>query len=314
MTEPRTPAPRPLPLQPNLPRSERPVLHLPGDARLAFWVAPNIEFYELDPPANPMRASWPRPVPDILNYSRRDYGNRVGVWRCLEVFDRHDIVGSVSLNAAMCSHLPEVVGEFVRRGWELFYHGHYNTQYLFGYSPDEERSAIQTSCMLIEKFAEQRVRGFLAPALTYNETSFESAAAAGIEYVFDLFREDAPFPLDPGCGRLISIPYHVEINDFHALVQQGMSPKQYLALFKDHFRRLYEEGSVSAKVVGLPLHPYVIGTPHYIDTLDEMLGFVRSHQDVWITRATDIADWYYANYYDETVRRLHSAPEAGRHE
>ena len=27
------------------------------------------------------------PHSDVLNYAWRDYGNRVGVWRCLELFD-----------------------------------------------------------------------------------------------------------------------------------------------------------------------------------------------------------------------------------
>ena len=31
----------------------RPKIEWPNGARLAFWVAPNIEFYELDPPTNP---------------------------------------------------------------------------------------------------------------------------------------------------------------------------------------------------------------------------------------------------------------------
>ena len=37
------------------PYRNRPKIVWPGGTRLAFWVAPNIEFYELDPPANPMR-------------------------------------------------------------------------------------------------------------------------------------------------------------------------------------------------------------------------------------------------------------------
>src|SRR5213079_1338469 len=59
-----------------LPYDRRPKIAWPNGARVAFWVAPNIEFYELDPPRNPTRAAWARSVPDVLNYSCRDYGNR----------------------------------------------------------------------------------------------------------------------------------------------------------------------------------------------------------------------------------------------
>jgi allantoinase len=300
------------PPQPGIARARRPIIEWPNKARVAFWVAPNIEFYELFPPKNPVRPSWPRPAPDILNYSWRDYGNRVGVWRCLEVFDRHDIVGSVSLNAAMCVHLPDVVNEFVKRGWELFYHGMYNTRYLFGTTPEQELADIREACDLIQSFGGNKVRGFLAPALTYTESTLRLAGEAGIDYVFDLFQEDVPFPLNPAYGRMISIPYQVELNDFHHLVLGGLSPQRYLAQFKAHFDRLYQEGERSGTVVGLPLHPYVIGSPHYIGVLDEMLAYVRQHEHVWHARADEIADWYMANTYDSAVANLELPGESPR--
>src|SRR5260370_20823338 len=138
------------PPDPTRAREELPVIQWPNEARVAFWVAPNIEFYEMYPPSNSIRAPWPRPLPDILNASWRDYGNRVGVWRCLDVFDRHDIIGSVSLNSAMCAHLPEVVSAFEQRGWELFSHGIYNTRYLSGLSAEEELAVIREACDEIE--------------------------------------------------------------------------------------------------------------------------------------------------------------------
>ena len=60
------------------PWPSRPKLTWPDGAKVAFWVAPNIEFYELHPEPNATRAAWPRPEPDVLSYSLRDYGNRAG--------------------------------------------------------------------------------------------------------------------------------------------------------------------------------------------------------------------------------------------
>ena len=92
-----------------LPYTGRPPIRWPGGARVAFWVAPNIEFYELAPPKNPARAAWARPSPDVLNYAYRDYGNRVGFWRMLDAMKRCGMRGSVSLNVAMCEHHPEII-------------------------------------------------------------------------------------------------------------------------------------------------------------------------------------------------------------
>jgi len=293
---------------PPYPRPARrtlPVINWPNNARVAFWVAPNIEFYELHPPANPVRPAWPRPLPDILNTSWRDYGNRVGVWRCLDLFDQYDIVGSVSLNSAMCGHLPEVVGAFRDRNWELFSHGIYNTQYLYGLSPDQEFEVLRQSCEEIERFCGKKVRGFLSPALTYNESTFATLARLGLRYTLDLFHEDVPLPLKDGYNGMVSVPYQVELNDFHALVAQGMAGELYLQRFKDHFDRLYREGERSGTVVGLPLHPYVIGMPQYIWVLEGILAHVRSHRDVWVTSAAEIADYYATN----VLKQAHSGAD-----
>lgn len=271
-------------------------LRWPEAKTLAFWLAPNIEYYEMAPHANSVRAPWPRPFPDMQNWSWRDYGNRVGVWRCLELFDKHGLKGSVSLNAAMCTHLPEVVQAFVDRGWELFCHGQYNTRYLFGLTPDEERAHIASACREIETFSAKRVRGFLSPALTYNESTLESAAACGIDYVFDVCAADTVVPLKLQNSTLLAIPYSMELNDFFAVVAGGLSARAYVDRFKAQFDQLLEESVLQPKVIGLPLHPYLIGMPQYVWALDQMLAHVRKHDEVWCTRAQEIADhvWQHA--------------------
>ncbi|SMH27763.1 polysaccharide deacetylase family protein [Mesorhizobium australicum] len=271
------------------PVSDRPTIRWPNGARVAFWVAPNVEFYEISPPSNPVRAAWPRPAPDILNVTARDYGNRVGVWRCIDIFDRYGIVGSVSLNSAMCRHFPHVVDLFVERGWELLCHGDYNTRYLFGRSREDEKALIKNACAEIAEFGGRPVEGFLAPALTYTEHTFDILTELGISYTLDLFDRDEPYRLSPRYGEMVSVPYQVEINDFHALTAQGLAGEFYLRRFRNHLDRLCLEGEQSGRVVGLPLHPYIIGQPQYVWVLEEMMAYVRQRDDVWIATAGDIA-------------------------
>jgi hypothetical protein len=111
---------------------DRPKITWPNGAKLAFWVAPNIEFYELNPPKNPARAAWPHPYPAVPGYSIRDYGNRVGHMRQMKLLDKYSIRGSVSLSAALCDHHPEIIAMCRERDWEFFSHGIYNTRYTYG--------------------------------------------------------------------------------------------------------------------------------------------------------------------------------------
>ena len=102
-------------------------------------------------PADKGRPLWPRPVPDVLNYSLRDYGNRAGVWRVMEALEKFGVRASVSLNAAMCDHMPEIVDECLRLKWELFSHGIYNTRLISGMSEDEVRDVIRDSVETISR-------------------------------------------------------------------------------------------------------------------------------------------------------------------
>ena len=83
--------------EPNLydywPYQDRPKIVWPGGKKLAFWIAPNIESYEYAPPVNPSRPGWPKPAPDVVGYSQRDWGNRVGHWRLMDLLDRYNIRG-----------------------------------------------------------------------------------------------------------------------------------------------------------------------------------------------------------------------------
>ena len=84
------------------PIKDRPKFVLPDNARVALWINPNVEFFALDdvmPDNNNGRVSREHaPVPNVRNWSVRDYGNRVGVWRLMETMTRHGMRGTAALN------------------------------------------------------------------------------------------------------------------------------------------------------------------------------------------------------------------------
>ena len=288
-----------------LPLIDRPKIRWPNEARVAFWVCPNIEFYELNPPGGQGRPIWPRPYPDILNYSLRDYGNRSGVWRVMEALDRFGVRASVSLNAAMCDHMPDIVHECVRLKWELFSHGIYNTRLIYGMTEDEIRQVIGDSLETIRRCSGQTVTGWLAPAISATETFLDLLPEFGITYTIDLVADDQPIPIKVRKGRLISVPYSTEINDIRVMGVRGYPPDKWAAMMKACFDQLYREGSGNGMVVCMPLHPFVVGHPHRISALHDVLQHVTAHKDVWLTTAGEIADWYYQHHYEEAL--LHRA-------
>src|SRR5438046_5191802 len=107
---------------------DRPRIVWPDNARVALWVAPNVEHYEYLPEFDGVRNPWPRsPYPDVQGYSSFDYGNRVGFWRMLDVLDRHRVRCTVSLNLSVLHRYPEIKRAMLERNWDFMSHGLDNT-------------------------------------------------------------------------------------------------------------------------------------------------------------------------------------------
>jgi peptidoglycan/xylan/chitin deacetylase (PgdA/CDA1 family) len=279
------------------PMRGRPKIALPDGARLAFWLAPNIEHYEWQPPVNPNRFPF-RTLPDVLYYSSRDYGNRIGFRRIADEMAKRDIRGSVSLSVAVCDHYPDIIKRCNDLGWELFSHGVYNSRYFYGMTPDEQRQVVIDSRETLAKVG-QRLDGWLTPAITPSLETQEILAQEGIRYTLDYFHDDQPMPLNLKSGKLISVPYSIEMNDIPMAAWNNNSVDEMFASLKAQFDRLYIESADSARVMCFAIHPLVLGHPHRIDAFAEFLDYVKSHDQVWYPTAREIADWYYEHHYDQ---------------
>ena len=270
----------------------RPKLEWPGGKTCAVWVAPNLEFYELDPPANPHRKSWTKPHPDVMGYSHRDHANRVSHWRMADVMSKHGFPGSVSLSVALCDHIPEVVDDAAKRGWEFFSHGVYNTRYSYGMDEAQERAIIEDSIATVQRATGQRIRGWLAPALTHTPRTLDLIAEYGLDYTCDLYHDDQPTDIRVASGRLTAIPYSLEVNDHYGFFVYNMSPRDYADALIRQFERLAAEGEKSGTVMCIPLHSYLIGQPHRIGPFEEVLRHIAADGRAWIARAGEIVDSY----------------------
>jgi len=292
------PADRDLDLYDYNPYNARPKLTWPNGARLALWIAPNFEFYELDPPPNPHRKPWPRPTPDVVGYSWRDYGNRAGIWRFFEVMDQFKLRGSVSLSVALCDHHPEIIAESVKRDYELFSHGVYNTRYTYGLSVAQERQLLQEAVDTIKGASGQDVKGYLAPALSHSMQTMNLAAELGYTYTCDLFHDDQPQPVKVNTGaRFVSVPYSLEMNDTIAFTVNKMTPRRYAEIIKKCFDQLYAEGAEQPKLLNIGLHCRIIGRPGRFLALERFLEHVLAHNDVWLCTRAELARYWHDNFY-----------------
>ena len=242
----------------------RPKLSWPNGARVALWVVPNIEHYEYQPKFVRTREPWPRsPWPDVLGYSQRDYGNRVGLWRLFDTIDALGIRCTVSLSMAVIQHYPAILEAMESRRWELMSHGIYNTRYHLNLTPEEELTQMLESRDIHRRLTGREQAGWFSPAIMNTANTFDLAAEAGFAYTADLYHDDQPFPLKVKSGNLLSMPYSVDLNDV-ILHRRGEEAQEFATQIRDHFDTVYAEGAEqgrgdvhrAAPVLGRPAAPH----------------------------------------------------------
>ena len=281
---------------------DRPVIKWPNGARIALWISPNVEHYEYMPDYDGNRNPWPRtPYPDVQQYSYRDYGNRVGFWRMLEPLDKYNIKCCVSLNMAVLEQFPEIAEAMVQRDWDFMSHGIYNTRFLNTYSEDQEREFYRDCIDTLRRHTGKQLKGMLGPAISATVATPDLMAEAGLIYHTDWVHDDQPVPIKVKSGKLISVPDSIELNDSSVLRDNHYEGDYFARICKDQFDRLYEEGAESGRVMCIALHPFLIGQPHRIKYLDDILSYIMGHDRVWQTTADEIAEYYIANHYDQAV-------------
>jgi len=289
---------------PHAPLPFRQKLTWPGGARIAVWVCPNIEHYEFIPTLIRQRDPWPRtPHPDVLSYSLKDYGNRAGVWRLMEVLDSQGIRGTVSFSMAVGEMFPEILDAMLARDWDVFSHGLYNTRYHWGLSEAEERNEIAMSVEAWRRMTGKKLRGWFSPAASNTLLTPDLVAEAGVSYLCDLYHDDQPTPIRVRSGRLISLPYQMDLNDAVMLGAGAGEGEDFCRTGVDMFDTLYAEGAVQPRVMCVALHPYIMGRPHRVRYLDALLKHMRAHESVWFATGAEMADWYLAHHYDAAVAR-----------
>ncbi len=276
------------------PMPRRPRLELPNSARIAVWVIPNVEYFPFDLPSTPINPACTHLVPDVLNFSWRDYGTRVGIWRIMETLDEVGMRASVAMNAMVCDRFPEFVEEAAKRNWEFMGHGITNARGMGGMSEQDERDTIFQSMDRLTRSTGTAPKGWLGPALAETMRTPDLLREAKFEYLCDWVNDDQPYYMRTSHGPLVSMPYTIELNDIQVFLRGGYTPEQYYRMLMDQFEVLYEEGAKTARIMGISLHPFIAGVAYRSKYLRKALLEIAATGSVWLATGSEIVSWFKA--------------------
>lgn len=271
---------------------ERPPLRLPDNARVAFYIALNVEYFQVDRPSTSIFPGTAALVPDPLNFGWRDYGVRVGIWRMIEALDRFGLRASVTLNADCCAKYPQIIAAGKERGWAWLAHGKTNSILHTGMAVEQERAFLRDVVQTLAAATGTKINGWLGPALTETFETPKLLRELGLTYLMDWCADDQPFRLN--VDGMISVPYSLELNDITMFLGRRLSGADFCDVVIDQFDRLYQEGKDSGRVMALSLHPFIINQPFRQKYLEKALAYITGHSDVWLTTSDEIAAHYIA--------------------
>ncbi len=282
------------------PVPKRPPLAWPGNARVAFCVVLHCEYWELLPDEGSYKD--PRFVgefgsyaPDYRTWTQREFGNRVGIFRVLDVLDRYQIRAGVALNAMAAERYPFLVEQFQRRKYEFIAHGHSASRMIISTMTEaEEKTEIARAIAAVGKAAGVPPRGWLGQDYGESQRTPRLLAEAGLDYVLDWPNDDQPYPMKVG-KKFVSMPNQPEWDDVQQLWLRRINTARYPDLVADAFELLHREGR---QVFSLSVHPWLMGMAHRIKYLDEALRRIERFGNVWQATPGEIARHYMQTMMD----------------
>ena len=273
------------------PIATRAPLKLPKGARMVVWTVTNVEEWDptqtmprtvLTPPAGGS------PMPDIPNWCWHEYGNRVGFWRLLQVYDEFKIPGVMNINGVAVEAYPDIVGPAssatgnssatatpnatCKRSKRARRH------------PQERRGGVQSDG--------KRPRGWLGPGLTETWETPDVLAEEGYDYVADWVLDDQPVWLKTRGKPILNIPYTQEVNDVAMMLIQHHKANEFYERAIDQFEQIYKDAKGSARVMAISVHPYIMGAAHRVKYFRKIYEKIRKKKDVLFWTGAQIADWY----------------------
>lgn len=266
----------------------------PNGNKIALWVNVGLQFFPLNQKGIPFKVpgGMTKPYPDLRHYSLRDYGNRVGIYRFLKAFDKYNITPTFAMNTRLAERIPYLVNTIKERGDEIICHGYdMDKLHYGGQNASEEKELVKKSLDGLRNLTGQDIKGWISPAKNESENTPDILAANGINYFCDWVNDDMPYDFNTKNGNLKAMPLPTELDDYFIVNNNLHSAEDWADQVEDAFEFLLKESETGGgRVLGLNIHPWVLGQPHRIQYLERVLGILGKHPEVWSTSGGAIAD------------------------
>ncbi|ORY82930.1 hypothetical protein BCR35DRAFT_331305 [Leucosporidium creatinivorum] len=229
---------------------------------------------------------------DPATETQFEYGSRVGVWRIMRLFKKHNIPITFYAVARAFERNPEVAKYAEENGHEVASHC-YKWRPYTGLTADEEEEYIRKAVLSFQKtspsgkvpvgwyYGRPSARSAPLVAKVYRELGHE------LLYWADTYADDLPYWTEMPGGKpdegLVMAPYTLDNNDFKMWLGQVGSDDAFAQHCIDSFTTVRDEAIEDGKVgyITVALHSRWIGRPGRFQALKRIVEHFASFDDVW---------------------------------
>jgi hypothetical protein len=278
---------------PYSPITERRDFTWPDGRRLAVYVIVAIEHFPYNEGGLGVSFSPGLPHPNSYNWGWREYGNRVGGFRLLDLLTGLDLPPAVILNSACYEHCPQLLDAYRAAGTEFIAHGITNGTHPNGLDEAEERRMIAAVRDAMIEHEGVAPRGWMSPGGNPSARTEDLLAEMGFGYTLDWPIDDQPTWMTTAGGPLLSVPYPHEVNDVPAIIFHDTGAQAFADLTVDAVEEMLEQSEQQPLVCGIVIHSFIVGQPHRLRRFRTALERIAQHRDrIWFTTPGTIADHY----------------------
>ena len=276
--------------------ADRKPVQWPEGKTLALWVNVAVQYFPLNQAGKPFApvGGMTTAYPDLRHYTLREYGNRVGIFRCLKAFDRYNVKPTFAVSARLAERAPYRLRRLVERGDEIMCHGwHMDAPHYGGLAAGDEAIMMERALDTLRAATGQPVAGWLSPSKSQSENTPDLLVEHDVKYMCDWINDELPYTFRTSAGDIVAMPLSTELEDRFIMQANLHSESEYADQVMDAFDYLYAEAAEQGgRMLALSIHPWMLGQPHRIGKLEQVLEYITGHEGVWSASAGEIcAAW-----------------------
>ena len=230
---------------------------------------------------------------NLASISHANYGGSVGIWRLMDIFDRHEIKATIATNGFAVEKWPDTIKALHDAGHEISSHGMTNDHHMTDLTPEQQREEVRACTNVIKDCIGVRPVGWGGPGNLHTAETLGIVADEGYEWFGDTFDDDVPYVAEANGRRIAVIPKLNYANDWRAWSGGLGNATTFFEGFRTSFDYIYQEAQRGRPgALDVILHAELGGRPNIAAAFEEMILYTKQFgSEVWIPRRREIAQY-----------------------